>query len=77
MKPPYCSICDKFIDQNDEGGLVYFKKRKSDIEWEKRMEQEGMVGHPPYAAWFCKEHYQQAKKLSDLTINQAFEKIKE
>ncbi|MHA1752266.1 MAG: hypothetical protein ACTSXT_14560, partial [Candidatus Helarchaeota archaeon] len=66
MRPPICAICDKKLDKND-GGLIYFKKRPSDIEWDKKMEEKGMVGHPPYAEWFCKKHYQIAKKLQNLT----------
>ena len=49
MRPPICAICDKKMLDTEDGGLIYFKKRPSDIEWEKRMEQNGMVGHPPYA----------------------------
>ena len=70
MKPPICCICHKRLD-NDEGGLIYFKKRLSDQKWDKRMEESGMVGHPPYAEWFCGEHYAKAKELKDLTIGKA------
>lgn len=71
MKPPICSICDKKLVDLDEGGLIYFKKRLSDIEWEKKMIEIGGVGHPPYADWFCKKHYEKANKLSHLTIDNA------
>ncbi|GAH14485.1 unnamed protein product, partial [marine sediment metagenome] len=47
MKPPVCCICDKELDYPDEGGLIYFKKGPSDKKWDKLMEEEGMVGHPP------------------------------
>ena len=71
MRPPNCRICDKKLKDMDDGGLVYFKKRPSDIEWEKRMEKIGGVGHPPYAEWFCKNHYEKAKELRHLPINEA------
>ena len=74
MRPPICGICDKRMEM-DDGGLVYFKLRSSDIEWRKRMEEKGMVGHPPYAEWFCENHYQKAKNLSHLPINEAIKKF--
>jgi hypothetical protein len=76
MRPPICDICDKDLTA-DEGGLVYFKRRPSDIEWEKRMKEGKMVGHPPYAAWFCGEHHEQARELSHLPINEAMRIIKQ
>jgi len=69
MKPPICYICDKELVDLDEGGLIYFRKRLSDIEWEKKMKEIGGVGHPPYAEWFCKKHYEKANGLSHLTID--------
>lgn len=71
MRPPICRICDKRLATMDDGGLIYFKKRQSDIEWEKRMEEIGGVGHPPYAEWFCKKHYSKANELKYLPIDQA------
>jgi len=76
MKPPVCCICDKRLDYPDEGGLIYFEKRSSDKKWDKRMEEKGMVGHPPYAEWFCKEHYEKAKELKDLAIDEAMRQLK-
>ena len=75
MKPPVCCICDKELDP-DEGGLIYFKKRPSDKKWDKKMEEEGMVGHPPYAEWFCGDHYKKASKLKNLRIEKALYMIK-
>lgn len=73
MRPPICRICDKkLVDMND-GGLIYFKKRPSDIEWEKRVEEIGGVGHPPNAEWFCKEHYDKANKLKHLIIDKVLQ----
>jgi hypothetical protein len=80
MKPPICIICYKeFFDELDEekGGLVYFEKRKSDERWEDEMRKEGFVGHPPFAEWFCTEHYETAKVLKDLTIDEALKILRE
>lgn len=71
MRPPICKICDKKLVDKDDGGLIYFKKRPSDIKWEKKMEKIGGVGHPPYAEWFCRKHYDRANELKDLTIDEA------
>ncbi len=71
MRPPICRICDKRLATMDDGGLIYFKKRQTDNEWNKRMEEIGGVGHPPYAEWFCKKHYSKANELKYLPIDQA------
>lgn len=76
MRPPECAICGKeFFDE--KGGLIYFKKRPSDFDWDERMNTEGMVGHPPYAEWFCSEHYEKAKEVEHLSIDKAFNIIKQ
>ena len=75
MRPPICAICDKDFDDLERGGLVCFKKRPSDIEWDVKMET-GMVGHPPYAEWFCEEHYSRAKELENLPIDEAMKALK-
>lgn len=77
MKPPICCICHKRLDYPDDGGLIYFKKRRSDKEWQNMMEKKGMVGHPPYAEWFCVEHYKKAKELKNLTIDKAMGILKD
>ncbi|NHI92885.1 MAG: hypothetical protein EAX96_10320 [Candidatus Lokiarchaeota archaeon] len=77
MRPPKCAICgDEDFDLNI-GGLIYFKKRQKDIDWEKRMNETGGVGHPPYAEWFCPKHIQKAKEVEHLTINDAFRKLRD
>jgi hypothetical protein len=76
LRPPICVICDKKLVDMDDGGLIYFKKRPSDIEWEEYMEKKGYVGHPPYAEWFCKSHYNRAYELKDLTIDKAMKILK-
>ncbi|HUT80711.1 MAG TPA: hypothetical protein VMZ29_05855 [Candidatus Bathyarchaeia archaeon] len=75
MRPPTCGICDKDLDEN-EGGLVSFKKRFSDRVWERKMKRINGVGHPPYSEWFCRKHYQQAKDLKDQTIDKAMSVIR-
>ena len=67
MRPPECDICGK--DENCN--LVYFKKRPSDKEWDKKMEEKGMVGHPPYAEWYCDVHVERARELKDKTVDEA------
>jgi len=71
LRPPICRICDKKLADLNDGGLIYFKKRLSDIEWEKKMEEIGGVGHPPYAEWFCKKHYYDTNELKHLIIDEA------
>jgi len=71
MKPPICCICNERIKDMNKGGLIFFKETKADQKWKKMMEKKGMVGHPPYADWFCEEHYQDAVKLKDVTITKA------
>ena len=75
MRPPMCYVCDKDFD-TDEGDLLYFKKGEKGIAWDKKMEQPGFVGHPPYAEWFCNEHIEEWKKLQHLTFSEAKKKIK-
>ena len=76
MKPPICEICDKDIPETENAGLVYFQKTTSDKEWDKKCEEDGFVGHPPYAEWFCEEHFLIAKKYSALPKRVALVSIK-
>ncbi|MHA1785386.1 MAG: hypothetical protein ACTSVY_05870 [Candidatus Helarchaeota archaeon] len=77
MKPPMCAICGKKHFDLEKGGIIYFKKRPSDLEWDRRMKEKGMVGHPPYAEWFCDEHFQKANALKHLSIDEAMKKLLE
>ncbi len=77
MRPPVCCICDKRLLDVDDGGLIYFKKRPSDEEWIKKMEEKDMVGHPPFAEWYCNEHHAKAIKLKHLPIDKAMKKLLE
>ena len=56
--------------------MICFKKRDSDKEWDARMDEKGMVGHPPYARWFCGAHYDSAKRLEHLTVDKAMEQLR-
>ena len=76
MKPPICKICNRdFRGSISEGGLVHFKLTRSDIDYNKRFEKPGFVGHKAGSFWFCKKHYLKAKKYSNLTFEEAFKKI--
>jgi hypothetical protein len=73
MKPPICELCDKDFRKELEtdqssGGLVCFSDLKP--------LDEGLVGHPQGAAWFCKEHYQDAQFLSELSMSMAMEQLR-
>lgn len=76
MRPPVCRICGKDLSE-DEGGLVFFKKRPSDIEWDDTMERNNMTGHPPYADWFCGMHVNPARRLTDKHIDEAVRVIRD
>ncbi len=70
MKPPICAVChNRFFEG---GGLIYFVEDSDDKKFNKRFEQEGFVGHPSNAFWFCGLHYNKAKEVSHLTKKEAF-----
>ncbi len=75
MRPPICAICNSDLE-GDEGGLIYFLKGPSDLEWDIRAAEPDFVGHPPYAEWFCGKHYQLAQKYTDSILAEALKKIK-
>ncbi len=75
MRPPICAICDKHFF--NEGGLVQFALTEKDEETIKIMEEKGYIGHPPGLEWFCGEHYEKAKSLSNLTLAEAMKILKE
>lgn len=76
MRPPICAICDReFFD--DSGSLVCFQRTETDKAWDKKAEEPGFVGHPPYCEWFCGEHVAKAKELSYLTRPEAMKTLRE
>lgn len=77
MKPPICAVCFRdFRSSISEGGLVRFKLTQANIEHNKRFEKPGFVGHKAGQEWFCKNHYEAAKKLQHLTFSEAVKAIK-
>ena len=68
MKPPFCEICDAPCDAD---GLLSFRKTPSDVEWERRMQEGGGVGHPPWQGWFCPRHREGALRLTQGTLPEA------
>ncbi len=76
MRPPICEICSRSFNPDNEGGLLYFKKKPEGIAFDKRVEKEGIIGHPPYAGWFCGTHYKSAEEYTLLTINEAITKMR-
>lgn len=71
MMPPICQICDEAFDLAEDAGLVEFALRPEDQQWIEEMERRGMVGHPPYARWFCQRHYAEARRLAHLNVVEA------
>jgi len=76
MKPPLCELCNREFNPDNEGGLIYFKKTKKGLDFDRRVRTEGITGHPPYAEWFCGSHCEEAKKLVHLTIDAAVKRLK-
>ncbi|HUU89343.1 MAG TPA: hypothetical protein VMX17_16535 [Candidatus Glassbacteria bacterium] len=77
MRPPECAICGKEFEPGEKGGVIYFKKRFSDQVWERKMKRINGVGHPPYAEWFCENHYERADELRNLSIDKAMAILRE
>lgn len=77
MRPPICEICNRDFNPDKEGGLLYFKETQEGRDFDRRVKEEGIVGHPPDAGWFCGKHYNKAEKLLHLTIREAMNKIRE
>jgi len=76
MRPPICAICDNdFRASMSEEGLVSFKLSDKEIEENKRFEDSKITGHPAGLEWFCKDHYEKAKKLSHLTKREAIKQM--
>lgn len=76
MRPPECCICEKMLEGESDGGLLSFVKSPSDLDWDKKAEEPGFIGHPPYLEWFCQEHYEMAKQYQNMILREALKKIK-
>ncbi len=70
MRPPECSICGERFAPTSKS-LVTFHKGERDEAWHQRAKSEGVVGHPPNVAWFCKNHQARATELCHLTLKEA------
>lgn len=65
MRPPICAVCERAVD--DDGGLVQFVSRATDLAWRERAKQPGFVGHPPDTDWFCADHIELARQMAATT----------
>ena len=70
MKSTIYRICDKELAEKDDVGLVYFKKRQFNKDWEKRMEEIVGVSHLSYSEWFFEKYYKKANELKYLSIDE-------
>ena len=72
MKPPECDVCGDRLEE-DGGGLVTFARTEADRRWDRRVEDEGLIGHPPYVEWFCVRHHAAAREQAQqgLTLGEA------
>lgn len=75
MRPPICAVCDEEFE-SDGGALVTFRRSAEDEAWYERFDEEELVGHPPNVDWFCHAHANDARRLSDLTLSEAMERIR-
>ncbi|WP_431772219.1 hypothetical protein [Streptomyces cucumeris] len=71
MMPPICMVC-RARPSRDEGydgfTVVYFRPT---VQYE-----DGWTGHPENAEWFCAAHLPLTEGLTDLTVGEAWERIK-
>ena len=77
MRPPICAICDKDFRNSENISGVHFALSKEDVQYNKRFDQEGFVGHPAGFEWFCEDHIKLAEKYSHLTLAQAMVTMRE
>lgn len=71
LRPPICKICGLTEDCD----IVTFKKTKNQEELEKQHSPD-LAFNLPNQEWFCKMHFEVAKRYSSLTVNESLEKIK-
>jgi len=76
MMPPICAICRERFGDLERGGLVTFAKRPEDHAWDRKMKESGAKGHPPYARWFCPEHFAAARELAASTVEVAMPRLR-
>jgi len=75
MKPPQCAICKKNFRKNSDTVFKLFRFKMTEKQEKEKMKQslERKIGHPENAVWFCEEHYEEARKHSQLTAIEYFE----
>ena len=73
MKPPHCYVCglDMWDIPDDDAlnkhfTLVYFAISEAEEEYQRRRDEEGWVGHPNEAVWFCRKHVDVAERRKHL-----------
>lgn len=62
MRPPECAVCGKSFIPGKNGDGVQFQ-----LSIKEKIEQKGMVEHPPGFEWFCSLHLPIAMKYKDLS----------
>ncbi len=72
MKPSHCAICDKH--ERDAVRLA-FAKGPDDRAWDYRVANYGVVGAPPYVAWFCNTHAPYARALVHMSLRDALAEL--
>ena len=67
MRPPICDFCHESFDSSKEGGLVRFADHEA-------LPPE-MTGHPNGLLWFCGDHLEAAKVLTNESSVSALEQL--
>ncbi len=76
MRPPNCDLCGEDFAPSD-GDLLTFAPTEASRAWRVRAEEEeGFVGHPPDAGWFCSLHVARARDLTHETLGEALRILK-
>lgn len=72
MKPSHCAICDKH--ERDAIRLEFYKG-PDDHAWDYRVANYGVLGTPPYVAWFCNAHAPFARALVHMSLRDALAEL--
>lgn len=73
MMPPMCAVCPPDPHGTAPFGrftLVYFRATLAAPAYD-----EGWVGHPENAVWFCDAHAPLAERLKEFTATEALERL--
>jgi hypothetical protein len=68
MEPPICSLCDR--DQRDFPDLEFELVKFADYE------SIDHPGHPDGLLWFCADHLEGVKRLTDLDSGEALRRLR-